>query len=57
MNIPELSTRPVPPEDWECCNSDCGDACVWQIYYREQAAYEARQAQPATSSPTNEINL
>lgn len=54
MSAPELLTPPVPPEDWECCNSDCGDACVWQIYYREKAAYEAMQAQLSTSSCNNE---
>ncbi|MCO6508988.1 MAG: hypothetical protein J6578_09425 [Snodgrassella sp.] len=52
MNTPELLTAPVPPEDGECCNNDCGDACVWQVYYREKAAYQAQQTQPATSSYT-----
>ena len=56
MSTPELLTPPVPPEDWECCNSDCGDACVWQIYYREKAAYETIQAQLSTSSSNNEKN-
>ncbi|NUE66025.1 oxidoreductase-like domain-containing protein [Snodgrassella sp. ESL0253] len=56
MNTPELLTAPVPPEDWACCNSDCGDACVWQIYYREKAAYQAQQAQQATSSHTDGNN-
>ena len=35
--------EPVPPEEWECCGSECGDACVWQLYYRAQAAYAAQQ--------------
>ncbi|WP_100090508.1 oxidoreductase-like domain-containing protein [Snodgrassella alvi] len=56
MNTPELLTAPVPPEDWACCNSDCGDACVWQIYYREKAAYQAQQAQLTTSSHTDGNN-
>ncbi|MDF7676929.1 oxidoreductase-like domain-containing protein [Neisseriaceae bacterium ESL0693] len=43
MNDKELLPEPVAPEDWECCNSDCGDACVWQLYYRDKAAYDAQQ--------------
>ena len=38
-----LLPEPVPPEEWECCGSECGDACVWQLYYRAQAAYAAQQ--------------
>ena len=41
-----LPEPPVPPEDWECCGSECGAACVYEIYRREKAAYEAaRQAE------------
>ncbi|WP_370388394.1 oxidoreductase-like domain-containing protein [Snodgrassella alvi] len=50
MNTLSSLTPPVPPEDWECCNSDCGEACVWQIYYREKANYEAHLAQLTSSS-------
>lgn len=35
--------EPQPPEHWECCEGGCGDACVWQIYYREKAAFERSQ--------------
>ena len=38
-----LLSEPVAPEDWECCGSDCGDACVWELYYRDKAAYDAQQ--------------
>ncbi len=38
-----LLPEPVAPEDWECCGSDCGDACVWELYYRDKAAYDAQQ--------------
>ena len=41
----EWLPEPVMPEDWECCGSECGDACVWQLYYRDKAAYDAQQAQ------------
>ena len=38
-----LLPEPVRPEDWECCGSDCGDACIQTIYYQEKAAYDAQQ--------------
>lgn len=40
---PDLLPEPVPPEDWECCNSECGDACIYEIYRREKAAYDQQQ--------------
>lgn len=43
--------EPVPPEDWECCGSDCGDVCVWELYYRDKAAYDAQQLLLAASQP------
>ncbi|WP_066566119.1 oxidoreductase-like domain-containing protein [Snodgrassella sp. CFCC 13594] len=43
MSEISLLPEPIPPEDWECCGSDCGDACVWELYYREKAAYDAQQ--------------
>ena len=46
--------EPTPPEDWECCGSDCGDACVWALYYREKAAYdEQQQLAQSPSTPEN----
>lgn len=33
-------TPPTPPEDWECCGSECGDACVYEIYAQEKQTYE-----------------
>ena len=42
--LPEpLLPEPVRPEDWECCGSECGDACIQTIYYQEKAAYDAQQ--------------
>ncbi|WP_281174541.1 hypothetical protein [Stenoxybacter acetivorans] len=37
------------PEDWECCSGGCGDACVWQIYYRKKAMHEAMQQNSDTA--------
>ncbi len=43
-DFPEtLLPEPVRPEDWECCGSDCGDACIQTIYWRDKAEYEAQQ--------------
>ena len=38
-----LLPEPVAPEDWECCGSDCGDACIQTIYWNEKAKYDAQQ--------------
>lgn len=38
--ITEELIPPTPPESWECCGSDCGEACVYSIYAREKAAYD-----------------
>ena len=41
----DLLPEPVRPEDWECCGSDCGEACIQTIYWPEKAAYDAQQKQ------------
>lgn len=41
LNNPSLPPKPEPPEDWECCGSECGDACIQEIYRREKAKYDA----------------
>ena len=38
-----LLDEPVRPESWECCGSECGDACIHEIYRREKAEYDAQQ--------------
>lgn len=40
----ELLPKPIPPEDWECCGSECGDYCVYEIYRREKQAYDEQQS-------------
>ena len=40
-----LLSEPVRPEDWECCGSECGDACTFEIYRREKASYDMQQKQ------------
>ena len=38
-----LLDEPVRPESWECCGSDCGDACIQTIYWSDKARYDAQQ--------------
>ena len=42
----------LPPEDWECCGSECGDACTFEIYRREKAEYEALKRQVQSDAPS-----
>ena len=35
--------EPVRPESWECCGSDCGDACIQTIYWTDKAKYDAQR--------------
>lgn len=51
-----LLPEPVAPDDWACCGNDCGDACVWSIYYREKAAYDAQQRALALAIPPKDVH-
>ena len=43
-DFPEtLLPEPVRPESWECCGSECGDACIQNLYYAEKAKFDAQQ--------------
>lgn len=35
---------PDPPEEGECCESECGEACVWTAYYEARADWERAMA-------------
>ena len=54
----DLMPEPVRPEAWECCGSDCGDACIQTIYWNEKAKYDAQQrewaAQQTQEDSTND---
>ena len=54
----DLMPEPVRPEAWECCGSECGDACIQTIYWNEKAKYDAQQrewaAQQAEENPAND---
>ncbi len=40
-----LLPEPEQPADWECCGSDCGEACIWEMYYRDKRLYDEQQRQ------------
>ncbi len=44
-----LLPEPNYPEDWECCGSECGEMCVYQLYNDEKAAYDAQQKRLAAA--------
>ena len=54
-----MSARRTPPEDWECCESECSP-CVWDTYHEELRHWNAEQKalkQPEEqSSQTKEVN-
>lgn len=35
-----LPAKPVPPQDYECCQSGCEDACVYEIYRQQKQEYD-----------------
>ena len=41
--ISEELIPPTPPEEWECCGNDCGEACVYSIYNKAKAEYEQQK--------------
>ena len=54
----DLMPEPIKPEAWECCGSECGDACIQTIYWNEKAKYDAQQrewaAQQTQEDSTND---
>lgn len=38
-----LLDEPIRPESWECCGSECGDACIQTMYWAEKARYDAQR--------------
>ncbi|MCY0966776.1 oxidoreductase-like domain-containing protein [Parathalassolituus penaei] len=49
--------KPLPPGDYECCESGC-DRCVWDIYREDLQEWEAAQKaananpEPPQATPT-----
>ena len=42
-NNETLIEEPIPPEDWECCKSECGELGVYAIYRMQKQAYDEQQ--------------
>ncbi len=38
-----LLPEPEAPAEWECCGSECGEACIQTLYANDKAAYQAQQ--------------
>lgn len=36
-------TKPIAPEDWECCENGCQEMCVYEIYRVQKQAYDEQQ--------------
>lgn len=51
----EVVMPPEPPEDWECCGSECGDACVHELYRLAKQQYDAQQ-QRHDVTPLDEVS-
>lgn len=43
-SIPSIPSKPTAPEDWACCQSECGDGCVHEIYRQEKLDYDNKIA-------------
>lgn len=37
-----MNEKPTPPEDWECCESECSP-CVWDTYYQALREWNVQQ--------------
>lgn len=49
--------KPTPPEDYECCESECSP-CVWDLYYDDMREWQAEQTaiKNAAQQATPEAN-
>ncbi|TBR44220.1 hypothetical protein CBF23_002525 [Marinomonas agarivorans] len=43
-----MKEKPTPPEEWECCESNCSP-CVWDSYYEELREWNVAQKAAETS--------
>ncbi len=44
----EKLEKPLPPEDYECCDNGC-EPCVWDTYYQELQQWQQQQAEESDS--------
>jgi hypothetical protein len=43
MSSIDALPEPIPPGDYDCCESGC-EPCVWDIYSAERAEWQKQQA-------------
>ncbi len=48
-DMTELTDKPTPPADCECCENGCSP-CVWDIYFDALAEWKATQAKAKQDS-------
>lgn len=48
-DMTELTDKPTPPADCECCENGCSP-CVWDIYFEALAEWKANQAKAKQDS-------
>lgn len=49
----DMSKKPQPPADSECCDSAC-NPCVWDHYYAELKAWRLAQAKRREQEEANQ---
>ena len=49
ITMSTVSTKPAPPEDYECCESGCSP-CVWDTYYEDLKDWQEQQKQSAAEA-------
>lgn len=48
--------KPIPPGDYDCCESAC-EPCVWDIYYDELRQWQAEQKAATEQTKDTQANL
>lgn len=47
-----MRDKPTPPEDYECCQSECSP-CVWDTYYEDLSLWQTEQTALENSPASN----
>jgi len=45
QDLDPVPVCPTPPDEFECCDSGCGEACVWEKYYLDRERYDKALAE------------
>ncbi|RLA22415.1 MAG: hypothetical protein DRQ61_06385 [Gammaproteobacteria bacterium] len=51
-----MCEKPVPPGPSECCESGCGDVCVWSVFHAERLKWldTQKQQEPKTKAKSEQ---